>query len=217
MKLEHILSPVQEDQAPPVTLVDQQFLGLLVKSLEEIPSKLDYDLNSEEIDYVGFMDGKTTLFNDSGKCMVESIDDIYAYAKHEKVEVIVGGFDGNWEYFFISPNVDTMVVKRAAHTIPGEDEHVVVRFKGHTFALTRPQFEATLEEFVDNKHVEYERIKGRKSSSDYYDDEDYRPRRRSYHNEYPNEWDEPDPTIDDFNFETESMYGGLLYKNLQHV
>lgn len=216
MKLEQILS-ISEDQNLPVKqLVNQQFLGLMFASLKEIPSELDYDLGNESIDYAGLMDHKTSLFDSSGKCMVENIDDIFAYAKHEKVEVIVGGYDGNWEDFFISPKADTMIVKRAAHSIPGEDEHVVVRFKGHTFALTRPEFEATLEEFVDNKHVEYERIKDLKSRDD-YDDEDYRPRRRYYHNEYPNHWDDPEPTIDDYNFTTETMYGGLLYKNLQHV
>ena len=220
MKLQNLLNTsIQEDATPSSTLTAQgtHLLSLLEKALDAIPPEIEHDFSNETVDYPSrlFLDAKSTLFDSTGRCMVESIDDIYHYAKSEKVILEVGGYDGDYEEFFVTPKSAEMLVKR----MPEKDgeEQVSVKFDSSSFQLTRTEFESVLEKFVDHYRASYERIKDRKSSSDYYDDEDYRPRRRSWHNEYPNEWDDPEPSENDFNYTTSKIYGGLIYKNLHHV
>lgn len=221
MKLEHLIrQTVAERQDIPVEQHNvMQLASLMVQAITQIPNKIswNYDEDPPSVDYIRdlFLDGKSTLFNEDGRCMVEWSDDIYAHMKYEKLELFVGGYDGDYEEFFIEPQENLMVIKRAARTIPGEDEHVVVRYSGHTFNLSRDDFGKVIKIFSD-KSVEYPRP-GDKIERGYWD-EDYgrRPARRQ-HNEYPPEYDEPEPSEDDFKTIKSKLYGALLYKDLHHV
>ncbi len=197
----------------------EHLFGLLMSSLKKIPSNIEFDFSEGTTGYLSGlqMDGKSTLFNDEGKCLVDYIDNIYGHATHEKVELLIGGYDGDYEEFFISPNENVMVVKRAAKNITGEDEHVVVRFKGQTLDMSRADFEAALEKFTDAK-IDYERL-GERINKDHddYDDEFGSRKPTFWHNQYPREWDEPELDESDYKITVSSLYGGLLYKNLHHV
>ena len=211
MKLTSLLSvkedaPVQQEHA---------LLVLLKNAGKEIEKDLDYDFNDGTMDYYrGLkMDGKTSLFDDHGRCMAET-DEILDHAEHEKLVILVAGYDGNWEDAYIVPSNAEMLVRKSP--TPGKYS---ISFRGTKFEFTRDEAEKIFADYVNTELFEYERIGDRieRSWDDDFDEDTprsvYRTARRKW---MDGDYDDRDLDESDYKFEKETMYGALIYKDLHH-
>ena len=212
MKLNSLLS-IKEDAA------DQQeheLLSLLKNAGKEVEKELDYNFYDGEMDYPISLrvTGKSTLFNDHGRCLAET-SEILDHVKKEKVVLLVAGYDGNWEEAYIVPDRAELIVKKSVN-----DGKYVILFRNSKFELTRDEAENVFADFVDSKLFEYKRIGDRKERNwdDDFDEDTPRSVYRAAKNRWMNRdpYDDPDLSEDDYNFEDETMYGALIYKDLHH-
>ena len=216
MKLSALLAITEEDASEQQQ--EHALLTELKKAVKEIEADIDYDFQSGEMDYHRgqLLGSKSGVFGNHGQCMAEATE-ILDHVDTEKVTLLVAGFDGNWEDVYIVPTNSEMLVKRA-----GEAGKYVVKFRSKTYELDKDTLEKVLIEFYDSELVEYERIGDRKERN-WDDDLDYDGMTRGTYNSlrrahqrHEDDGYEPDLTEDDYKFETEYLYGALIYKNLHH-
>ena len=212
MKLTSLL-PIKEDVA---VQQEHALLTLLKNAGKEIQEDIDYDFREGTMDYHHglLMDGKSTLFDDHGRCLAET-SEILDYVENEKVILLVAGYDGNWEQAYIVPTSAEMVVKKS--TNPGK---YAVSFRGMKFDFTREEAEKVFADFVNTELFEYERIGDRieRSWDDNFDEDTPRWAITAARNSWINREDDDYHELDenDYNFEKETMYGALIYKDLHH-
>ena len=206
MKLSALLSITEEDASEQQQ--EHALLTELKKAVKEIEDDIGYDFQSGEMDYHRgqLLDSKSGVFGNHGQCMAEATE-ILDHVDNEKVTLLVAGFDGNWEDVYIVPTNSEMLVKKS-----GNAGKYIVKFRSKTYELDRDALEKVFTEFYDSELVEYHRVGDRKERSwdDDYDSSYYHRRRRE------DDGYEPDLTEDDYKFETEHLYGALIYKNLHH-
>ena len=211
MKLTSLLSvkedaPVQQEHA---------LLTLLKNAGKEIQKDIDYDFSDGTMDYHRglLMDGKSTLFDNHGRCLAEA-SEIIDHAENEKVILLVAGYDGNWEQAYIVPTSAEMVVRKS--TNPGK---YTVSFRGMKFDFTREEAEKVFADFVDTELFEYERIADRieRNWDDDFDEDTPRWAVAAARRRWADREDDyRDLDENDYKFEKETMYGALIYKDLHH-
>ena len=212
MKLNSLLS-VKEDAA---VQQEHALLSLLKHAGKEVEKELDYNFYDGEMDYPIslFVTGKSTLFHDNGRCMAET-SEILDHVEKEKVVLLVAGYDNNWEEAYVVPDRAELIVKKSVN-----DGKYVISFRGSKFELTRDEAEKVFADFVDSELFKYKRIGDRKERNwdDDFDEDTPRSVYRAAKNRWMNRdpYDDPDLSEDDYNFEDETMYGALIYKDLHH-
>ena len=212
MKLTSLLS-VKEDVP---AQKEHALLTLLKNAGKEIQKDIDYDFSDGTMDYHHglLMVGKSTLFDNHGRCLAES-SEILDHAENEKVILLAAGYDGNWEQAYIVPTSAEMVVRKS--TYPGK---YIVSFRGMKFDFTREEAEKVFTDFVDTELFEYERIGDRVEYSwnDNFDEDTPRWSITSARNSWlkNREDDYHELGENDYKFEKEAMYGALIYKDLHH-
>jgi hypothetical protein len=211
MKLSHLL---QINEAP---AQQHELTAMLHAAVKEIPDDIYFDFKNAAVDYPKefFMDGNSSLFDSHGKCMAEP-QEILDYAKNEKLKMLVGGYDPEYEEMFICQKSPELVIKRL------DDYNFTVTFRQKKFNMSRAELQKVIDAF-DVGLAEYERIKDRKDPADDFDEDaprwatraalDHARRRRQVEDDgYERDLDETD-----FNFTKSKLAGSFVYLNLYHT
>lgn len=190
---------------------DKALLSELIAAAEEIESDIDYDFQSGEMKYHKdlLLTWKSGVFGKTGRCMADA-HEIVEYANNEKVELIIAGFDYNFEDVYIVPTGSELLVKKSVK--PGM---FIVKFRSKQYELPANHLTGVFQKFTDSDIFDYRRIGERAESSE---DED--PRRRStFHSrsfdKNNDRWGEQ-LSEDDYTFDESRIIGALIYKNLHH-
>ena len=189
---------------------EHEFLRMLIQSCKDIPDHIDYDYAREgQIIYPRgkLLNYETGLFRGYGTCIVSYSEDIIAHIKNEKVILYPGGFDGDWEDFFVTPDSNYEILLKIASDEP---EKIMVTFKGKKFILSEEELIKVFDKFFDTKVAEYRRTDG--LSNDQDDEDNYGRRRWRSADDY----DEPEYDENSYNYKDCTMYGSFVYKNLSH-
>lgn len=190
---------------------DKALLSELIAAAEEIESDIDYDFQSGEMKYHKdlLLTWKSGVFGKTGRCMADA-HEIVEYANNEKVELIVAGFDYNFEDVYIVPTGSELLVKKSVK--PGM---FIVKFRSKQYELPGSHLTKVIQDFYDSDIFEYRRIGKRVERSEDGDDEYSRGRRfRSF--DKNDNGQEKELTEDDYEFDDSNITGALIFKNLHH-
>lgn len=205
MKISQLLSITEN------TAQEHELLTMLRRAVKQIPNDIDYDFKEGSVAYPkgSFFDGNSTLFDGHGKCLADE-SDILDHAEQEKLQLLVGGFDIDYENFFVSLNKPEILIKRS--TTPG---NFTVTYEGKRFDFEKAELQKLISDF-HNKVTTYNRITGRKETTTDDDDEAPSWYRRQRHRRPEDDGYERDLDESDFDFAAVELWGGFMYNNLSH-
>ena len=190
---------------------DKALLSELIAAVKEIESDIDYDFQSGEMKYHKglLLTWKSGVFGKTGRCMADA-HEIAEYANNEKVELLVAGFDSNFEDVYIVPTGSELLVKKSVK--PGM---LIVKFRSKQYELTANHLTGVFQKFIDSDIFDYRRI-GERAEPSEDDNPRQRPSFRSRSVDKNNDqWGEQ-LSEDDYTFDDSGIMGALIYKNLHH-
>lgn len=207
MKLSALLAETEESQ----TSSDRALLSALIDAASEIESEIDYDFKSGKMHYHkgSLLTWQSGVFGKTGRCMADSFD-VVESAKNEKVELMVAGFDFNYEDVYIVPTNSEILVKKS-----GKPGNFIVKFRSRQYELPGGHLTKVIQDFYDSDIFEYRRIGKRVERSEDGDDEYSRGRRFRSFDKNDNS-QEKELTEDDYEFDDSTITGALIFKNLHH-
>ena len=211
MKLNSLFA-VTEDTTE---MQEHELLTALVNAAKEVEGDITYDFDDGTMasESKNFMGSSSTLMNRFGKCFADP-DEIANAAENEKLVLFVAAYDGMYEEAFIVPTNNEVFIKRT-----GEQGNFTVKFRGKNYSFQKEELEKLLAEFYDKEILKYQHI-GKQKQRKWDDDLDYEDMSRSTYNRlkatYADRWEERELGEDDYEFNEETFYGALVYKNYHH-
>lgn len=212
MKLSSLFSITEN---APETPQEHELLTALVKAVKEVEGDITYDFSDGTMDSASgnFMGSSSTLMDKFGKCFADP-DEIANAAENEKLVLFVAAYDGMYEEAFIVPTNNEVFIKRSS-----EQGSFIVKFRGKSYSFQKEELEKLLDEFYDKEILKYEHI-GKQKQRSWDDDLDYEDMSRSTYNilkaKWADSWDDRELGEDDYEFNEETFYGALVYKNYHH-
>jgi hypothetical protein len=212
MKLSSLFSITEN---APETPQEHELLTALVKAVKEVEGDITYDFSDGTMDSASgnFMGSSSTLMDKFGKCFADP-DEIANAAENEKLVLFVAAYDGMYEEAFIVPTNNEVFIKRSS-----EQGSFTVKFRGKSYSLQKEELEKLLVEFYDKEILKYQHI-GKQKQRRWDDDLDYEDISRSTYNRlkarWADSWDDRELDEDDYEFNEETFYGALVYKNYHH-